>query len=68
MREFADSAGLWILWPKHKSNQAVDVSQVVVRTVGLGAGIVDFKISSIDETWSGLRFTRHEDRDKKGAK
>lgn len=54
----AETGGLWILWPKKASGVRCDVSQTVVREVGLGAGLVDFKISSMDKTWSGLRFTQ----------
>ncbi len=31
-----------------------------VRSIGLAAGIVDFKICAIDATWSGLCFTRRK--------
>jgi len=58
MCSYAESAGLWILWPKRTAMPGSDISQVVVRKSGLAAGIVDFKICSVDETWSGLRFTQ----------
>jgi hypothetical protein len=48
--------GLWIIWPKKGSNIATDLTQVVVRKVGLANALVDYKVSAIDETWSGLRF------------
>jgi CheY-like chemotaxis protein len=54
----AGQAGLWIIWPKKSSGVESDLSQTVVREVGIAAGLVDFKVSSIDETWSGLRFTQ----------
>ncbi len=57
MVPLAGTGGLWIAWPKKGSGQASDLSQVVVRKAGLAAGMVDFKISSFDQTWSGLRFT-----------
>jgi hypothetical protein len=53
---------LWIVWPKRSSDLAVDLRQQDVRAAGLGAGLVDFKICSIDETWSGLLFTRRKPR------
>ncbi len=56
----AEKGGLWIMWPKKSSGVATDLSQNVVREVGLGAGLVDFKVCSVDETWSGLRFTRRQ--------
>jgi len=57
MRAFSKNAGLWILWPKQTSKLQTDLGQQLVREAGLAAGMVDFKICSIDETWSGLRFT-----------
>jgi hypothetical protein len=49
--------GLWICWPKKTSGVVTDLSETIVRETGLAAGIVDFKICSIDSTWSGLKFT-----------
>jgi hypothetical protein len=53
----AGNGGLWIIWPKKGSGLASDLNQNIVRQTGLNSGLVDFKIASIDETWSGLRFT-----------
>ncbi len=47
---------LWIAWPKKTSDIASDLSQSLVRRVGLAAGLVDYKICRIDATWAGLRF------------
>jgi len=58
MIAFAAGGGLWIVWPKKSSGVASDLSQAVVRETGLGAGLVDFKICSLDATWSGLRFSQ----------
>jgi CheY-like chemotaxis protein len=52
--------GLWIAWPKQGAGIATDLSQAVVRRIGLAAGLVDYKISAIDATWAGLRFTRRK--------
>jgi hypothetical protein len=54
----AEKGGLWIVWPKKTSRLASDLTQGVVRGVGLAAGLVDYKVSAIDATWAGLRFTR----------
>jgi hypothetical protein len=51
---------LWIAWPKKASRLASDLSQQIVRETGLAAGLVDYKICSIDATWSGLLFTRRK--------
>ena len=37
-----------------------DLTQTAVRRYGLDAGLVDYKISAIDGTWSGLCFARRE--------
>lgn len=49
---------LWVAWPKKASRQATDLTEDVVRRVGLEAGIVDVKVCAIDEVWSGLKFLR----------
>jgi hypothetical protein len=54
---------LWIAWPKKASGVATDLSQQYVREVGLAAGLVDYKICSIDATWSGLLFTRRKSQE-----
>ena len=51
----APAGGLWIAWPKRASGVTTDVSETVVRELGLAAGLVDNKVCAIDATWSGLR-------------
>ena len=51
---------IWIAWPKKNSVIPSDLSQKTVRDVGLDAGLVDYKVCSIDETWSGLKFARRK--------
>jgi CheY-like chemotaxis protein len=60
MAEISGGGRLWICWPKKASGIATDVTQNQVRSTGLAAGIVDFKICAIDATWSGLCFTRRK--------
>lgn len=68
MVPYAERGGLWIAWPKKASGVRSDLSQTIVRKVGLDAGLVDFKVCSIDKTWSGLRFTkRKENKDRNTA-
>ena len=47
---------LWIVWPKKTSALARDISEPVVREMGLAAGLVDYKVCAVDQTWSGLAF------------
>jgi hypothetical protein len=49
------AGGLWIAWPKRASGVATDLSDTVVRELGLAAGLVDNKVCAIDAVWSGLR-------------
>jgi len=49
---------LWIVWPKQASRMRADITQQQVREIGLAAGLVDYKVCSIDKTWAGLLFTR----------
>ena len=46
--------------PKKASKVNSDLTQNIVRQTGLDSGLVDFKICSVDETWSGLRFTQRK--------
>jgi hypothetical protein len=49
---------IWIGWPKKASGLARDLTEDVVRRVGLALGLVDVKVCAIDATWSGLKFVR----------
>jgi hypothetical protein len=49
---------LWISWPKRTSGVATDVTETVVREIGLANGLVDVKVCAVDATWSGLKFVR----------
>jgi hypothetical protein len=54
---------LWISWPKKASGRPTDLTEDIVRKVGLECGLVDVKVCAIDETWSGLKFViRVKDR------
>ena len=47
---------VWVSWPKKASGVITDLSDVVVRDIALALGLVDVKVSAVDETWSGLKF------------
>jgi hypothetical protein len=49
------AGGLWIAWPKRASGVSTDVTENVVRGLGLAAGLVDNKVCAVDQVWSGLR-------------
>jgi hypothetical protein len=50
------SGGLWIAWPKRASGVVTDLTERIVREIGLEGGLVDNKVCAVDDTWSGLRF------------
>ena len=56
----AGKDGLWVVWPKKASGVKTDLTQAEVRRVGLASGLVDYKVCSVDATWTGLRFTRRK--------
>ena len=54
----------WVSWPKASARMETDLSDGVVREVGLKNGLVDVKVCAIDDSWSGLKFVRRlKDRD-----
>lgn len=55
-KSLAKTGTLWISWPKKSSPMAGDLDGNGVREIGLENGLVDVKICSVDEDWSGLKF------------
>ncbi|MCY3800552.1 MAG: DUF3052 domain-containing protein [Chloroflexi bacterium] len=55
-RRLQPAGSLWIAWPKRSSRVETDLTENVVREVGLGEGLVDTKVCAISNIWSGLRF------------
>jgi hypothetical protein len=62
MVPLARGGSLWIAWQKTASTGAGGLTQALVRTIAMNAGLVDFKICSLDDTWSGLRFSLAKSR------
>jgi len=55
-RCLAKDGQLWISWPKKTSKVTTDLTDNVVRQVGINNGLVDVKVASINDIWSGLKF------------
>jgi hypothetical protein len=53
---------VWVAWPKQsavrKLGLTTDLSDDVVRTLGLELGWVDVNVAAISDVWSGLKFVR----------
>jgi hypothetical protein len=59
-----DRAGLiWVSWPKRASKFPTDITEDVIRAVALPMHLVDVKVCSVDDIWSGLKLViRREHR------
>ncbi|HLE98190.1 MAG TPA: DUF3052 domain-containing protein [Candidatus Thermoplasmatota archaeon] len=55
-RALAKTGMLWVSWPKGSSGVDTDLTEDVVRSMGLAHGLVDVKVCAVDGTWSGLKF------------
>ena len=54
---------LWISWPKKTSKTESELDKFMIMKYGLNNGLVDTKVASIDEDWSGHKFVyRLKDR------
>lgn len=62
-RKLVPNGMLWIAWPKKASGWVTDLSENIIRDIGLQAGLVDVKVCAINDIWSGLKFVyRLQDR------
>ena len=51
-----DRAGMiWVSWPKKASKVPTDITEGTVREVALSINLVDVKVCSVDDIWSGLK-------------
>lgn len=51
---------LWLIWPKKAARTATGLDGNIVREAGLAAGWVDFKVCSVNDTFSALAFKRRQ--------
>jgi hypothetical protein len=62
-RKLVENGMLWIAWPKKASGVPTDLSENIIRDIGLEAGLVDVKVCAVNDVWSGLKFVyRLQDR------
>jgi hypothetical protein len=45
---------VWVLWPKKASGVSGDLSMVRIREMARDVRLVDYKVCSVDETWSAM--------------
>ena len=46
---------IWVSWPKKASRVPTDITEDVIRDVALPMHLVDVKVCSVDDIWSGLK-------------
>ena len=51
-----DRAGMiWVSWPKKSSKVPTDIIEDIIRDIALPMHLVDVKVCSVDDIWSGLK-------------
>jgi Protein of unknown function (DUF3052) len=55
-KALAPAGMLWISWPKKSSGVVTDLTENLIRDIGLSAGLVDIKVCAVTDVWSGLKF------------
>ena len=53
--QIAKDGQIWVSWPKKTSNFRTDITEDTIREACLPLGLVDTKVCSVNETWSGLK-------------
>ena len=46
---------IWVSWPKRASKVPTDITEDAIREICLPMQLVDVKVCSIDDIWSGLK-------------
>jgi hypothetical protein len=54
-RRVFPAGAVWALWPRRAAGHVSDITDNVLRGYALDLGLVDVKVASVDEDWSGLR-------------
>ncbi len=51
----APDGQVWVSWPKKAAKVETDITEDTIRELCLPMGLVDTKVCSVDDTWSGLK-------------
>ncbi len=54
-RRIYPAGALWVAWPRRAAGHRSDITDEVIREHALPLGLVDVKVATVDEDWSGLR-------------
>ena len=57
-KQLSPAGMIWVSWPKKSSGVPTDLTENIIREIGLAAGLVDVKVCAVTDVWSGLKFVR----------
>ncbi|WP_426667211.1 DUF3052 domain-containing protein [Mucilaginibacter sp. McL0603] len=46
---------IWVSWPKKASKVPTDITEDIIRNYAIEIGLVDIKVCTVDDIWSGLK-------------
>jgi len=58
LKKRAAGGKLWILWRKQSAGKKSNLTLPQIRETAMQVGLVDYKICSLNEIWSGMLFTK----------
>lgn len=58
LRRRAITSRIWVVYPKQARKPASGLTQGFIREAALSVGLVDYKVCSVNEVWTGLLFTK----------
>ncbi|HMC85175.1 MAG TPA: DUF3052 family protein, partial [Chitinophagaceae bacterium] len=62
-QQIKKNGSIWVSWFKKSSGKLSELSDQVVRETALALGLVDVKVCSVSDDWSGLKLVfRLKDR------
>ena len=59
--EITSSGMIWVSWYKRASGEASEITEDLVRATCLPLGLVDIKVCSVSDKWSGLQLVIRRD-------
>lgn len=59
--DLADTAMLWVAWPRKAAGHLSDIAENDLRDLFLPLGLVDVKVAALGEDWSGLKLVRRRE-------
>ena len=59
LRRRAEKTRIWVVYPKQQAGRSASgLTQGFIREAALAMGLVDYKVCSVNQVWTGMLFTR----------